>query len=96
VGRVEGIWPSQARARAGANAPAQLRPTSEGETAQRAGVTASLRVHLPARAGGGGKRRCGQTARANRRSGRGRKPAAGELDGGLPPVAWFSAHGEVA
>jgi hypothetical protein len=94
VGRVEGIWPSQARARAGANAPAQLRPTSEGETAQRAGVTASLRVHSPARAGG--KRRCGQTARANRPSGRGRKPAAGELDGGLPPVARFSAHGEVA
>jgi hypothetical protein len=83
------------RARAGALA-AQLRPSSEGETAQRAGVTASLRAHSSARAGGGGgDRRCGQTARANR-PGRGRKPAASELDGGLLPVARFSAQREVA
>jgi hypothetical protein len=33
---------------------------------------------------------------ANRPSGRGEKPAAGGLDGGLPPVARFSTHGEVS
>jgi hypothetical protein len=54
----------------------------------------SLRAHSSAREEGG-KRRRGQTARANRLSGRGRKPAAGELGGGLPPVARFSAQGRV-
>jgi hypothetical protein len=43
---------------------------------------------------GGGKRRCGQTAWANRPS-EGEGPAAGGLDGGLPPVTRFSVQGRV-
>jgi hypothetical protein len=65
------------------------------ETARACGATASLRAHSSARAEGGGKRRYGLTVRANRPSG-GEKPAAGGLDGGLPPVARFLVHGEVA
>jgi hypothetical protein len=44
--------------------------------------------------GGGGKRRCGQTAWANRPS-EGEGLVAGRLDGGLPPVARFSVQGMV-
>jgi hypothetical protein len=70
---------------------AQRRPKSEGETALRAWVTASLRAHLPARAGGTASRPDGV---ANRPS-EGGWPVAGELDGGLPPVARFSVQGRV-
>jgi hypothetical protein len=91
-----GFRPSQARARARGRACGPAAAHERGGDGAARGSTASLRAHLSARAGGGGKWRCGQTARANRPSGRGRKPAAGELDGGLPPVARFSAHGEVA
>jgi hypothetical protein len=56
-------------------------------------MTASLRAHSSARAEGG-KRRCGQTAWANRPS-EGEGPVAGGLDGGLPPVARFSVQGRV-
>ena len=44
---------------------------------------------------GGGKRRYGLTAWANRPS-EGEGSVAGGLDGGLPPVARFLVHGEVA
>jgi hypothetical protein len=72
---------------------AQLRPTGEGDGAGAGsdGVT----VGPPVSESGGGKRRRGLTARANRPSG-GEKPAAGGLDGGLPSVARFLVHGEVA
>jgi hypothetical protein len=43
---------------------------------------------------GGGKRRYGQTAWANRPS-EGEGPVAGGLDDGLPPVARFSVQGRV-
>jgi hypothetical protein len=52
VGWGQGFWPTPgASARAGA-LTAQRRPMSEGETAQCARVTASLRAHSPARAEG--------------------------------------------
>jgi hypothetical protein len=59
-----------------------------------AGTTASLRAHSSARAEGG-KQRYDLTAWANRPSG-GERLVAGGLDGGLPPVARFLVHGEVA
>jgi hypothetical protein len=68
---------------------------SEGETArvrEGDGVAAGPLVSES----GGRKRRCGQTTWANRPSGRGEKQTAGGLDGGLPPVARFSTHGEVS
>jgi hypothetical protein len=73
---------------------AQLRPTGEGDSAGAGsdGVTAGP----PVSESGGGKRRRGLTARANRPSGGGGKPAAGGLDGGLPSVTRFLVHGEVA
>jgi hypothetical protein len=43
---------------------------------------------------GGGERRYGLTAWANRPSG-GERPVAGGLDGGLPPMARFSVQGRV-
>jgi hypothetical protein len=79
--------------RAGALA-AQLRPTGEGDGA---GAREQRRHRGPTRQRerrGGGKRRYGLTARANRPSG-GEKPTAGGLDGGSPPVARFLVHGEV-
>jgi hypothetical protein len=44
---------------------------------------------------GGGKRRYGLTTWRTGRAGE-KRPAAGGLDGGLPPVARFLVHGEVA
>jgi hypothetical protein len=82
-----------ASARAGALA-AQLRPTGEGDGAgargrrRRCGPTRQRER----REGG---RRYGLTARPNLPSG-GERPAADGLDGGLPPVARFLVHGEVA
>jgi hypothetical protein len=82
-----------ASARAGA-LTAQLRSTSEGRRRGCARTTTSLRAHLTARAEGGGERRYGQTAWANRPS-EGEGPVAGGLDGGLPPVARFLVQGRV-
>jgi hypothetical protein len=68
---------------------------SEGETARCARVTASLRAHSSAREEGendvAARWRGEQAERPE-----GEKPAAGGLDGGLPPVARFSTHGEVS
>jgi hypothetical protein len=82
-----------ASASAGALA-AQLRPTGEGDGA---GAWGRRRRCGPIRQRErrGGERRYGLTARANRPSG-GESPAAGGLDGGLPPVPRFLVHGEVA
>jgi hypothetical protein len=80
--------PPQARARARA-LTAQRRPKSEGGTALCAsgdGVAAG-----PLASESGGERRRGL---ANRPS-EGEGPVAGELDGGLPPVARFSVQGRV-
>jgi hypothetical protein len=81
-----------ASARAGALA-AQRQPTCEGDGAGAGsdGVTAGP----PVSESGGGERRYGLTARPNQPSG-GERPAAGGLDGGLPLVARFLVHGEVA
>jgi hypothetical protein len=81
-----GVWPTPgASARAGA-LTAQRRPTSEGRRRRREPTRQRERR--------GGKRRCGQTAWANRPS-EGEGPVAGELDSGLPPVARFSVQGRV-
>jgi hypothetical protein len=50
---------------------------------------------LVSESGGGGERCYGLTAWANRPCG-GERLVAGGLDGGLPPVARFLVHGEVA
>jgi hypothetical protein len=55
-------------------------------------VTASLRAHLPARAGE--KTALRPDGMANRPS-EGEGPFSGELDGGLLPVARFSVQGGV-
>jgi hypothetical protein len=60
---------------------------SEGETTRCVRVTASLWAHFPARAGE--KTALRPDGVANRPS-EGEGPVAGELDGGLPPVARFS------
>jgi hypothetical protein len=65
------------------------------ETARACGEDGVAAGPLVSESGGGGERRYGLTARANRPSG-GERPAAGGLDGGLPPVARFFVHGEVA
>jgi hypothetical protein len=89
------FWPTPgASARAGA-LMAQRRPTSEGETARACGGDDVAAGPLASESGGGNDA-TGLTVRANRPSGGGGTPAAGGLDGGLPPVARFLAHGEVA
>jgi hypothetical protein len=94
LGWGQGFWPTPgASARAGA-LTAQRRPMSGGETARCARVTASLWAHLPARAGGGEKKALRPDDVANRPS-EGEGPVAGELDGGLPPVARFLVQGRV-
>jgi hypothetical protein len=83
-----------ASARAGALA-AQLRPTGEGDGAGARGRRRRCGPTRQRERRGGGKQRYGPTAWANRPSG-GETPVAGGLDGGLPPVARFLVHGEVA
>jgi hypothetical protein len=85
--------PGRERARGRAYDPAAAH--ERGETArvrEDDGVAAGPLVSESG--GGGGKRRCGQTAWANRPS-EGEGPVAGGLDGGLPPVARFSVQGRV-
>jgi hypothetical protein len=89
MGRGGGFRPSQARTRA----PAQLRPTGEGDGA---GARERRRHCGPTRQ----RERRGVTVRRSDGAGkpaeRGEKPAAGGLDGDSSPVARFLVHGEVA
>jgi hypothetical protein len=91
LGWGQGFWPTPGASARAEALTAQRRPKSEGETALRARVTASLWAHLPARAGGTALQPDGM---ANRPS-EGEGPVAGELDDGLPPVARFSVQGRV-
>jgi hypothetical protein len=85
--------PGRERARGSAYGPAVAQERGGG-TALHARVMASLRAHFPARAGGGGETASRPDGVANRPS-EGEGPVAGELDGGLPPVARFLVRGRV-
>jgi hypothetical protein len=82
--------PGRERARGSAYGPAVAH--ERGGDGAVARVTALLRAHLPARAGGATASR--PDGVANRPS-EGEGPVAGELDDGLPPVARFSVQGRV-
>jgi hypothetical protein len=91
LGRGEVFWPTRARARALA---AQLRPTGEGDGASARGRRRRCGP-IRQREQRGGETALRSNGAANRPSG-GERPAAGGLDDGLPPVARFLVHGEVA
>jgi hypothetical protein len=86
------FWPTPgASARESAYGPAAAQERGGGRRCARV-VTASLWPHLPARVGGGTAPRPDGVAN---RSSEGEGPVAGELDGGLPPMARFSVQGMV-
>jgi hypothetical protein len=92
LGWGHGFWPTPGASARAEALSAQGRPKSEGETARLRG-----RRHFcgpTCQRKGGRKRRRGQTAGRTGRAGEERL-AAGELDGGLPPVARFFDQGRV-